>query len=230
MRWFRAPWLAAPVLALCLVAQLEHASAQLVSPSISPARIEVNSLIAPGVRTDLPPLAVHNNGSEPMRVRMSVLAVDSDDTGREATAWIRLNPEEFVVPPGGAQTVAVALDVPRDAPRTSHAVMIRAGLVRGPSEGGATISLGVGVASALRFEVGVPPASVPGPGLMRLLPAFAIGLLAMSLTVVAPGMAHRLARAGLRRREPVPPLTAAYLAGESPDDRRDLPRVQVRRR
>jgi hypothetical protein len=109
-------------------------------------------------------------------------------------------------------------------------VMIRAGLVRGAGEGGATISLGVGVASALRFEVGVPPASVPGAGLMRLLPAFAIGLLAMSLTIVAPGMAHRLARAGLRRREPVPPLTAAYLAGESPDDRRDLPRVQVRRR
>jgi len=152
------------------------ARAQEGSPAITPSRMVVHSILAPGGEYDIPSVVVRNGGSTAMPVRMSTQADDA-----EVASWVSYTPEVFDVPAGGTQVVRVTLRVPRDAELRDHRVRARAGAVRGSEDGQLGVGVSVGVASIIDFEVGAPEG---GAALLATRSGLGLGVRYLPLALV----------------------------------------------
>lgn len=174
----------------------EPAAAQVASPALTPAGITVESPVTPGEVATLPALAVRNLGDTPLTYRMSALPID-DATPPRAAGWVGFTPEEFTVPPGGAEAVSVTLAVPDGEDDGTYRLHLRAAVLPGSGDGGLNLTVGVAVASVLEFQVG----SGGSRGLSRYWPALVAAFLAGAAAYGLGSLADRYeVRLSVRRR------------------------------
>ena len=129
----------------------KQAHGQTIAPEITPARIEVDGLLAPGSQTAISSIVVRNTGT----VRLAAtLRATTDVDGEEA--WVRFAPDAFDLDAGGAMVAEVTLHVPRDAPLGPRRFRLRATVEEATDAPGVTIGVTAAVASLLVFEVGWP--------------------------------------------------------------------------
>lgn len=138
------------------------AMAQSVGPRISPARVNVESLIPPGSAADLPALVVRNEGDAPLDVVMGASADDPALVG-----WVSFDPSIFPLAPGEARVVNVRIAVPKDAIEGAQRLRLRATTTTPVSSSGVGLGFAVAVATVVDFTVGWPAsglASEPAVG------------------------------------------------------------------
>ena len=142
--------LSAMVVSLVLTAT---ASAQAVAPAITPARITVDTPVAPGAEVDLPSLVVRNHGTDALVTTMGVAPEGDEDT----RGWIHFDPATFELGASEARVVEVTLKVPADVPLGPRIVRLRASVRQDTETTGVAIGLTAAVAALLVFDVGWPP-------------------------------------------------------------------------
>lgn len=190
---------------------MERASAQVTSPSITPARIDVESPLLPDRRTDLPSLAVRNDGDSPRRYRMSALTDEAEPV--PALGWVRFDPVEFTLGPGEGREVRLSVTVPKAEEPRRHRVLLQASVLPEPGASGLHLSVSVAVASVLEFEVGLPPAR---PGIGRYAP-----LLPLTLLAGAAGWKLAALFEGVEFQSPIRRKRAPVQEGSPADRARD---------
>lgn len=131
---------------------LASASAQMVSPLIAPARVQVEQPLGQGDIVQLPPLAVTNQGSETAQMRMDVVAGD-DAESEVVPEWVRLSPVSFMLEPGAGTVIDVWLEVPSDAQPGPYHARLRAAVEPGDTGTQTAIAVQAAVATDLRFTV-----------------------------------------------------------------------------
>lgn len=141
------------VLMGAVLAAPEVVGADGLSPSISPARIQVDTPIRQGQIVQLPGLSVSNRGAEAARYEVAVVAVADDESLPVPASWVRLQPATFELGGGEAIVVGVWLEVPGDATAGNYRARLRAMATSSAAEGGTAVSVRAAVASDLRFTV-----------------------------------------------------------------------------
>jgi hypothetical protein len=142
-----------PISVMCSALTSRAVDAQTLSPIITPARIQVDEIVAIGATHALPPLLVRNPGSSSMRVQMSTELAGTEGV-RDSRSWISFSPEQFSIQPGAAQVVRVMIHVPRAADPQSHTFLLRAGPALALQSEGVAVGVGAFVATTLTFSVG----------------------------------------------------------------------------
>lgn len=171
------------------LAEGEEEGQEVVAPSITPARMDVDTLVPPGATVDLSQLVLRNQGTEAVRATMGVVADDPEVAG-----WLEFEPAEFEMDPDSVQLIGVRLKVPTDADLGPRLARVRASVEQAVETAGVGVGVTAAVASIVEFEVGWPPegtaafmgASSDSGGLNRMLilvPA-AIGAGAVAWTLM----------------------------------------------
>jgi hypothetical protein len=147
--------------ALYLATDPGRTGAQTVAPEITPARIEVEGVLAPGTRAVVTSIVVRNSGT----VRLSsTLRAITDVDGEDG--WIRFSPDAFELDPGEAIVADVAIDVPRDVALGPRRFRLRATVNEVADAPGVTLGVTAAVASLLVFEVGWPDVDAASAGMV----------------------------------------------------------------
>ena len=156
--------------ALAVSLTVPAASAQ-VSVEVSPLRIELKT--APGGSTTQA-VAIHNTGSDAVRVRASIsnwhLSLEgapqftgTSDPQYSASEWTRLAPPEQVIEPGREGTVRFTLAVPPDSEAAGYrtSVLFEFGPADAdPVSRGHDVVVRSRIATLIYANVGNPPAAV----------------------------------------------------------------------
>lgn len=124
--------------------------------SINLGSIRVDEPLERGGSYRLPVMEVTNEGTEVSTYRMTARPVTGQEELPLVAEWFSMSPSEFTLQPGELGSVAIMLNVPRDAKVGAYAGLVGPSLV--PAIQGA--SIGAGVASKVTFEVALDDASL----------------------------------------------------------------------
>jgi hypothetical protein len=117
-------------------------------------RIEVDRDLSRGGSYKLPPIGVHNPGTETADYRIGVTYIDDQRGERPPVDWFSFDPSEVTLAPGEAAPVTVTLNIPAGANPDDYEALIQAAVA--PEGEGTT----VGVAAAARLEFTVKPSNM----------------------------------------------------------------------
>ncbi len=205
--------------------------AQSVAPAITPARITVDTPVAPGSTVELPSLVVRNHGTEPLLTTMGVVidtastaSTDSTDRIEDTRDWIRFDPATFELEAGDARVVEVTLEVPDGVLLGPRLLRLRAAVRQDTETTGVAIGLTAAVASLLVFDVGWPSDGVieasstaSGASSLRFLLAVPVAILAGAASWTLMTFLGRY-EISVRRKPPTNPVNPTNPS--DPTDRR----------
>jgi hypothetical protein len=113
---------------------------------ISPGTIEVNGLLEPGGRYNLPPVGVTNTGDLEQNYRVAIRHYEDEGTQRVPPAWIQIEPRTFHLAPGEHQSIDLSITLPGGAEPGEYLTLVEAQMGSGQAIQG-------GVATVLSFSV-----------------------------------------------------------------------------
>ncbi len=165
----------AAVLLMQMTLATPNAAAQGTGISVSPPNFALEAQPGQVVSQEI---VVSNHGGGELPIRIDAAGFEPAGSLGQATiinqqtdvvTWTLVSPKEFILKPGGRQTVTFLIDVPPDAPPGGHYLSILASLgIDGAGAGGVSVGQRVGVLILLRVAGEVKEdlhiASFTGPG------------------------------------------------------------------
>lgn len=128
-----------------------------VGVGVGRGKIEILEKMKPGQSYQLPTLPVYNNGDEPSAYEVTVEYHEGVPQLRPERGWIKFEPRTFDLEAGGAQNVAMTLNLPVNAkPGNYFAYLEGHPVAKESAAGGAAI----GVAAAAKLYFTVVPANI----------------------------------------------------------------------
>ena len=128
------------IVALALTAGGTSVIAQVLAPEITPARLNIEKLVAPGTKFELPAaLVVRNTGSEKLSVHMDASTDEPSEAG-----WLELDPSTFDLEAGETRVIGLHAEVPPGVPLGPRLFRLRASVRQNLDSSGVGLGLNKG--------------------------------------------------------------------------------------
>src|SRR5690606_35738417 len=125
-----------------------HADPQ---PSIEPQRLALVGPVEAGEERALPTLTVTNAGDSAGTFVVEVRSFSDPGATPSEAAWLRVDPAEFPLGPGGSRPVTITVAPDADAEAQSYRTLVTAGTREGELAVAATLEFGVEAAAGWSF-------------------------------------------------------------------------------
>jgi len=136
------------VIALAMFVAVSTASAD-SGIGITPGRIQVNDVLKPGGRYELPSLAVINTGDEKQTYEVVLSFEDGNGLQRPAPSWMKIEPKKFALDGQESRSVSVNISLPGGVEPGDYFAYLEAKMVNDSGQ-----SIHASVATQLAFTVG----------------------------------------------------------------------------
>lgn len=137
-------------MATCILVALTGLAVADIGVGVDLREINIDELLTPGNVYQLPAVGVINTGDRTSDYEVVVTYINGQEEMTPPAAWFQFDPQRFSLEPGTSESVAISLDIPRDATAGDYFALIEAHPLIKSSSG--TI-IAIAAATKLRFSI-----------------------------------------------------------------------------
>jgi hypothetical protein len=137
-------------MAACILVALIVPAVADIGVGVDMREISIDELLTPGDVYQLPAVGVINTGDRTSDYEVVITYMNEQEEMTPPADWFQFDPQRFSVEPGISKSVAISLQIPRDAKPGDYFALIEAHPV---VEGSSGTIIAIAAATKLRFSV-----------------------------------------------------------------------------